>query len=48
MSLFQCFIVNNEMIKNCIFCEVAYTAVIFLRHGIFTPSPFYLTPGAIK
>ena len=29
MSLFQCFITNNEMIQNYIFCEVAHTAVIF-------------------
>ena len=47
-NLFLCFIVNNEMIQNHIFCEVAYTAVIFLQHGIYTPSPFYPTRRVIK
>ena len=38
MNLFLCFMANNEMIQNHIFCEVAYTAVdlypfAFLSHS---------------
>ena len=40
MSLFQCFIANNEMIQKYIFCEVAYILQWGFFHGMdYSPLP---------